>query len=141
MYIVRTQVKPSIIDGKGVFAAEKITKGLIVRAYDPKKDLALTQDEFEILDDQKKAWFYHSAYLSPWSGLWICPPEGDDSSYTNHSDNNNLSVEFDEQVSSEPYFIANRDIEIDEEITNNYHEFDSLTRQQKPEWASGAKEL
>ena len=82
--------------------------------------------------------FHHTektAYLSPWSGLWVFPPENDPAQFTNHSPNNNISVIFDENVSSEPYFIANKDIEVGEEITNNYHEFDEITQKIKPAWA------
>ena len=135
MYKVLILVGSSTIDGKGVFAIEKIQKGEIVWLYDKAKDISATQAEFEQFDDQKKAWFHHSAYLSPWTGLWICPPEGDASNYTNHSPDNNLSVMYDEKISPEPFFIANRDIDIGQEITNNYYEFDELTRKEKPKWA------
>lgn len=135
MYTVKTIVKQSNIDGKGVFAAEQIAKGKTVWLYDPAQDIALTPAESEQLNGEEQAWFHHSAYLSPWSGLWVCPPYGDAAGYTNHSPDHNLAVQYDEEVSPEPFFVANRDIEIGEEITNNYHEFDELTRTKKPEWA------
>lgn len=136
MYTVKVSVQSSKIDGKGVFASEAIKKGTIVWLYDPKNDLSATPAEFEKFDNTKKEWFYHSAYLSPWTGLWICPPKDDASNYTNHSNDNNLTVEYDEKVSPEPFFVANRDITIGEEITNNYHEFDEMTRAHKPDWAA-----
>ena len=135
MYIVKIKAAKSEISGKGVFALEKIKKGQTVWLYDPERDLTFTQEQFEEFDDRAKEWFYHSAYLSPWTGLWICPPLGDASNYTNHSAENNTTVYYDERVSSEPYFVANRDIEVGEEITNDYYEFDEMTRQIKPEWA------
>ena len=135
MYIVKIKAAKSKISGKGVFALEKIKKSQIVWLYDPKQDLTFTQAEFEEFDDKAKEWFYHSAYLSPWTGLWICPPLGDPSNFTNHSKDNNTTVVYDPKISSEPYFIANRDIKIGEEITNNYHEFDEITRQVDPDWA------
>lgn len=135
MYTVKVKIGQSSIAGKGVFASETVPKDTIVWLYDSTKDLAVTQEEFAKFGEEKRAWFYHSAYLSPWTGLWICPPEGDASNYTNHSASNNLTVQYDAAISSEPFFVANRDIEVGEEITNNYHEFDLIVRETKPEWA------
>lgn len=134
MYLVKTKVGESSIDGRGVFAAERIAKGKTVWVYDPTKDLAVTKEDFRKLDLKEQERFIHSAYLSPWTNLWICPPAGDDGEYTNHGSNNNLTAVYDNNVSSEPYFVANRDIEAGEEITNNYHEFDALTRKEQPGW-------
>lgn len=138
MYTIKVSVQRSTIDGNGVFAGEAIKKGTIVWLFNSTKDLSVTQAEFAEFDDAKKEWFYHSAYLSPWTGLWICPPKDDASNYTNHSVDNNLTVRYDASVSSEPYFVANRDIAEGEEITNNYYEFDEITRTQKPDWATNA---
>ena len=135
MYVVKVRIAKSKIDGKGVFAIEKIPKGKIVWLYDPLQDLSVTQEEFTKLDKVEKARFYHSAYLSPWSGLWICPPPDEAANYTNHSLQNNTTVKYDASISSEPYFIANHNIKIGEEITNNYYEFDEITKQTKPDWA------
>jgi SET domain-containing protein len=140
VYIVKIKADKSDISGKGVFAMEKIKKGQTVWLYDPKQDLSYTQEQFEGFDDKAKEWFYHSAYLSPWTGLWISPPLGDPSNFTNHSVDNNTTVYYDEEVSSEPFFVANRDIEIGEEITNNYYEFDEITKKTKPDWAKMAKD-
>ncbi len=136
MYTVDIHVGDSSIHGKGVFARGPIKKGAIVWKYDPKRDLTLTPEQRERLDPEESERFRHSAYLSPWTGLWICPPKNDPSNYTNHSPENNLTVEFDKTISSEPYFVANRDIAPREELTNNYHEFDEITRQERPEWAT-----
>ncbi len=135
MYTIDVTIGNSPIHGKGVFTPQPIKKGMIVWKYDPKYDLALTPAQYEKLDAEERERFAHSAYLSPWTGLWICPPKDDPSNYTNHSPENNLTVKFDEAVSPEPYFVTNRDIIAGEELTNNYYEFDLLTQQEKPEWA------
>ena len=135
MYVVKVAVKKSDVDGKGVFSEEYVPKGKIVWIYDPRKDLSATQQEYATFSDEKKAEYSHSAYLSPWTGLWICPPKDDPANYTNHSIKNNLKVEYDSNVSPEPFFIANRDIDTGEELTNNYHDFDEITRKTNPEWA------
>ena len=135
MYTIDIMVGDSPIHGKGVFTIRAVKKGTIVWKYDPKRDLTLTSEQYEELDADERERFYHSAYLSPWTGLWICPPKDDPSNYTNHSPENNLTVEYDEAISSEPYFVTNRDIAKGEELTNNYYEFDLLTQQEKPDWA------
>lgn len=135
MYKVLVNVAPSDIDGKGVFAQQYIKQGSNVWMYDKDYDHAITQAEFDSKDPAEKERLHRVAYLSPWSKLWVYPPKGDSAEYTNHSNNNNLSVRFDATISTEPYSIANRDIKSGEEITNNYHEFDKITPTIKPRWA------
>ncbi len=135
MYKVLVNVKTSNIDGKGVFAQQDIEKDTIVWQYNAGHDHAITQAEFDAKDPAEKEYLHRVAYLSPWSNLWVYPPKGDPAEYTNHSPDNNLTVRFDEDVSSEPYFIANRDISTSEELTNNYHEFDMITKTTQPDWA------
>ena len=135
MYVVDVNVSQSPIDGQGVFSKGDIPNGKIVWLFQQDHDQRLTDDEFQKLPSDKKEHLSHTAYFSPWSNLWVFPPENDPAEYTNHSDGHNLSVVFDESVSPEPYFVANRDIQSGEELTNNYHEFDEITCQTKPDWA------
>lgn len=135
MYVVPVKVSKSEIDGSGVFAEASIAKESIVWVYKDGHDLSLTPDEYKLLTLNKKNILNKIAYLSPWSGLWVFPPHNDPAQFTNHSPRNNLSVVFDDKISAEPYFIANKDIEVGEELTNNYHEFDKITQLTKPVWA------
>lgn len=135
MYKIAISTGDSEIEGKGVFAAQNISKGTIVWIFTEEHDLLFTQPEFEQLSAEDKELLHKIAYLSPWTGLWVSPPKDDPARYTNHSTENNLTVVYDANISPEPYFIANRDIAEGEEITNNYHEFDAITRQTKPDWA------
>lgn len=132
MYITKIAVGKSDINGHGVFSKEFVKKGSVVWKYEPSHDIRITKQEFDNLSEAEKQELYHIAYLSPWTNLWVYPPKGDPAVYTNHSKANNLTVVFDDCFSPEPFFIANRDINIDEEITNNYLEFDKLTRETKP---------
>lgn len=136
MYKKKIKVLNSKIEGKGVFANENISKGETVWIFENDHDLKITQNQFDELNKEGKENLEKIGYLSPWSGLWVYPPEGDLAKYTNHSKNNNLSAIFDASTSSEPYFVANRDIKEGEEITNDYKEFDELTRETKPDWAT-----
>lgn len=135
MYRVKVSVKESSIEGRGVFAEQNIKPEEIVWVFDRHHDKTITKSDFEELSPEEKHRLERVAYLSPWSGLWVYPPKGDAAEYTNHSESNNLSVKFDKSVSIEPYFVANRNIQLGEELTNNYHEFDHMTQTQKPHWA------
>lgn len=135
MYTVPVEVAKSEIDGNGVFAKANIAEGTTVWMYKAGYDIALTPEEYASLTDSEKASIEKTAYLSPWSGLWVFPPMNDPAQYTNHSPRNNLSVAFDSKVSTEPYFLANKNIEAGDELTNNYHEFDKITQQTNPNWA------
>ena len=136
MYIKKVKVDESQIDGKGVFAQETIKEGEVVWIFKDGYDNKKTNEEFQQLAESEKRHLSHTAYLSPWSKMWVYPPYGDAAEYTNHSIDNNLGVVYDPAVSPEPIFIADRDIEIGEELTNNYHEFDETTKNQKPDWAA-----
>jgi SET domain-containing protein len=138
MYLIDTKIATSSLDGKGVFTKVSVKKGTRVWVFDPSYDLALSKIEYGNLDADEKHRFGHSAYLSLWSGRWICPPRGDAAEYTNHSANHNLNAKFDESFSTEPFFVANRDINAGEELTNNYHQFDEMTRTTQPVWARSA---
>ncbi|MBI1857349.1 SET domain-containing protein [Candidatus Saccharibacteria bacterium] len=135
MYVVPVKVAKSNIDGSGVFAEANIAKNTIVWIYKDGHDIALTPNEYNLLSTEKKDVLEKTAYLSPWSGLWVFPPDNDPAQFTNHSPKNNLSVVYDSKVSTEPYFVANKDIRSGDELTNNYHDFDKITQQTKPAWA------
>lgn len=137
MYLFPVETKESKVDGQGVFASEKIGKGQIVWKFDANHDKILSQEEFNALDEASKDELKRVAYLSPTTNRYVYPPENDAARFTNHSPTNNLSVLIDEDVSEEPYFIANRDIEAGEELTNNYLEFDKAIKIHKLEWFTG----
>lgn len=135
MYKVSVAVDDSPIDGKGVFTRKDIAKDTVVWQFNDKHDIVFTPAEYEAVPPEYKARLKNTGYLSPWSNNWVFPPKDDPAQYTNHSAHNNLSARFDAEVSPEPYFVANRDIVAGEELTNNYHEFDQITRTTKPQWA------
>lgn len=134
MYLVPVEIKESKINGKGVFAVEKITQGQVVWQFDANHDKVMSKKEFDILDDISKTELKRVAYLSPTTNQYVYPPENDAARFTNHNLNNNLSVRIDTTVSKEPYFFANTDIQIGEELTNNYLEFDKKIKFHAPHW-------
>jgi SET domain-containing protein len=64
----------------------------------------------------------------------VYPPKDDTACFTNHSHSNNLSAVFDRRISVEPIFVANRDIKKGEELTDNYLEFGTELKDEKPSW-------
>ncbi len=135
MYLYKVEIKKSKIEGKGVFALEKINKGSIVWKFDLKHDLSISQEDFKKLDKEKRKEVEKAGYLSSISKKWIFPPENDPALFTNHSSSiNNLSAVFDSKVSPEPFFKANRNILAAEELIVNYLEFDEFIQKTKPSW-------
>lgn len=134
MYLLPVEIKESKVHGKGVFALVKISKGQIVWKFDVSHDKVMSVTEFGALDSDHQSELKRVAYLSPTSNRYVYPPENDPARFTNHSSNNSLSVLIDQKISEEPCFIANRDIQSGEELTNNYTEFDESIKTFKPEW-------
>ena len=135
MYICKVKVLESPIEGNGVFTQEDIAKDTIVWIFKDGYDLSIAPAEYEVLPSDKQKELKKTGYLSPWTNVWIFPPKDDPAQYTNHSTDNNLTAVYDIKVSTEPYFVANRNIVNGEELTNNYHEFDQNTQTTKPDWA------
>lgn len=131
MYFTKVTVKESGIDGNGVFTLQDIKAGELVWKFDLSHDKTLSAEDFDALDAETKEALQRIAYMSKYTKRWVYPPDQDPARYTNHSKDNNLSVKYDQTVSEEPIFIANRDIKVGEELTNNYHEFDDLLKEAK----------
>ncbi len=114
MYLVKTYIDKSGIEGTGVFAGEDIPKGKavwkLVRGFDqvfkPADILKLPEDAQEYI--KKHGWLWRgSVYMSADNGL-----------YTNHSDDPNTIESEDRETE-----FAARDIKKGEELTCNYREF------------------
>lgn len=137
MYLVKISVQDSNIQGKGVFAVQNIKWGEIVWKFAEGHDKMLSLEEYALLDAKSREHLDKVAYLSAVSHHYIFPPENDPALYTNHdAQNHNLSVVVDQNISPEPFFVANRDIPKGEELTNNYHDFDDAIKSKEilPEW-------
>jgi uncharacterized protein len=122
MLLVKTEVAPSLIQGKGVFAEEFIPKGSVVWQFVPGKDLALTREEVEHLPEPERSdilSLFHS-YISKQTGRYIS--FGDDSGFINHSDRANVGTRYEDGVEEDINF-AVRDIQPGEEITIDYRDF------------------
>lgn len=117
MMLVRTSVKPSLLHGLGLFAADDIPKGTHVWKYEPKFDLELTQQEMDALPEATRESVFNYVYKSNVTGNWILC--SDDARFINHSRTPNLGTT---QVTGEQETraVAARDIKAGEELTLDY---------------------
>lgn len=119
MFIVKTYVDISNIAGKGVFAGENIKKGKVVWVFNPNIDLCLSKYKFKYLskDMQEKILKISSTK----NNFFIIPTDND--KYSNHSNTANLIEDINDPNSFSKCLIACRDININEELTQNYLEY------------------
>ena len=113
MMLVKTEIRPSKIQGIGLFALDPVKAGTAVWKYVEGFDCEirdwshLPQTALDFLD--KYAVFQHGYYTM----------NNDDARFYNHSDDPNTA--WNEEQNAE---IAIRDIAADEEITCDYREWD-----------------
>lgn len=119
MLLINTQLKPSSIDGIGLFAAEQIIAGTVIGRWDVEfrwscSEAALTALPKLAREFVNKYGWRHS------DGRWQVSI--DNSRFLNHSTSPNTRVE---STADCPFVsIATRDIAIGEEITEDYRQFD-----------------
>jgi SET domain-containing protein len=123
MLTIKASAKPSPINGIGLFADEKILKGTVMWKYDPRFDITYSPEEVETFPALRREQIDRYAYLSKTSSKYVYSM--DDSRFTNHSSQN--PNEDSVQFPGEPEIsgVANRDIEIGEEILADYRLFDA----------------
>lgn len=117
MLVVPTYIKQSSIHGTGLFAAAPIKKGDIIWRYVPALDFGLTKSQVDALPEVAKKTFLHYCYVDNDIGLHILC--FDDARYMNHSDTP-TTIQVENDVDTQGYTIAARDINTDEELTCNY---------------------
>ena len=116
-------MKPSTIQGIGLFANEKILKGTTTWLYDPRFDISFDPKDVEQMLPEQQELIKRCSYLSMISGKYIFSI--DDSRFTNHS---KKTYNIDPVIfpgESEPRGVARRDIEVGEELLDNYCLFDA----------------
>jgi len=118
MFTIKTRLDKSEIHGMGCISEEFIPKGSVVWRFEPGFDVIISEAEFRKLSEKAKLWISHFGYLNKKEGGYVLCM--DDAKYTNHSETPNVD-------GSGEVSIAIRDIQIGEEITENYFVFDELT--------------
>ncbi len=108
--------------GYGLFADQFIPQGTKVWEFDKQFDIIFTKEEVEGMSELKKKYIHLTAYFSIPLDLWICSL--DNTRFTNHSDNPNMMID-PRSLSwggGDGYSIAIRDIQLGEELFDNYKE-------------------
>ena len=119
MFIVRTSLRPSPIQGLGCFVEEPIRKGQVVWQFDPRLDIRIPFDELSSYPLAIQEHFRTYATVEMLDGQKVLVYCADLSKHMNHSDSPNLYDTPDNMQE-----IAVRDIEVGEELTCNYFSSD-----------------
>ncbi len=119
--LVKTKLKPSKIEGIGIFASESIKKGTIIWAFNPIIDKKITKKEFDSLPKIGREYLENYCYINKKGECILC---GDNAKFFNHSESPN-TIDCQDTDNEEIPTIASKDISIDEEIVSDYRLFDS----------------
>jgi hypothetical protein len=120
MYLIKTKILQSPIEGKGYFADEDIPIGTIIYFYG-ENDKRFSKEEFEKLEKNEKDRLLEFAVEDEF-GNWVETCTGP---YTNHSCDPNIMPLF---ISGYYTDIAVKDIKKGDEITIDYSQFFSSTK-------------
>ena len=121
MLFVRTKVLESKIHGLGLFADEFIPKGTVVWKFTTGFDQKFTREQILAFPELLQVYIYKYVWRSKKSKLYCL--SSDNGKYFNHSSDSNCLSEYkydDEEVVT----VALKDIQIGEEMTDNYSSFE-----------------
>lgn len=120
MLLVKTHIKNSPIHGIGLFAAEFIPKGDLIWKYEEGFDLCISDEKKLSLPKLAQDFIEFFYYYKEGFGWTIL---ADNSRFINHSEVPNTD--------SQEFFttIANKDIQIGEEIFENYYHFNDKSEE------------
>jgi SET domain-containing protein len=120
MYI-ETEVRPSKIHGLGIFAKELIPKDTIIWKFTPGFDLKFSKEQITTFPKLLQEYLQTYCWLSKKSDKYCFA--SDNAKYFNHSNSPNSRSTY-YQDEEEVITTAIKDIEIGEEITDDYGSFE-----------------
>ena len=120
MIHVAYKLKTSPLHGVGLFADEAIRKGQLIYTASPLLDLNITQEQFDSLEQKEKDEILWWVFFDQPSQMWHV--DFDVSKFINHSPDATTTQDKDHD---EAYLVATRNIEIGEQLTQNYLEFET----------------
>ena len=120
MLLVKTTVKPSKIHGLGLFALQFIPKGCEIWKFTSGFDQKFSREQILKFPKLLQIYLCKYAWRSQKSKLYILAV--DDAKYFNHSEEPNCLSEY-RTNEEEVVTVGIRDIQIGEEITDNYSSF------------------
>lgn len=118
MLYIRAELRPSRIQGYGIFALDPIPKGTLVSRWTAGIDAEIESSKIAALPPRFAALLERFGWRMP-NGNWRLTV--DEAKYTNHSKHPNLAYVQDDAGDS---MVAARDIEAGEELTEDYSTFD-----------------
>ncbi len=123
MLQVNTKIGPSKIHGIGLFAGEYIPKGKMIWKFDNGIDQQFTEEEIMSLPLIAQKYLAKYAWKGLKTGIYCLST--DNAKHFNHSKNSNTKLEY---IEGEPEGIvyASKDIEVGEEMTENYDDFEDI---------------
>jgi uncharacterized protein len=120
MIHIKYKLKTSELHGIGLFADQPIKKGDLIYTASPLLDLNITQVQFDNLDQKEKDEILWWGFFDQPSQMWHV--DFDVSKFINHSTDATLTQDL---KHDEAHLVSTRDINSDEELTQNYLEFES----------------
>jgi uncharacterized protein len=114
MMMVETELRPSNIQGIGIFLLEDVKKGQLIWRFDSRLDRVYSEAELGNLPEQSAAFLKRFSTWHEATGLWILC--GDNGRHFNHSDSPNTYSEgigFGDDIAAE-------DISAGTELTSDY---------------------
>ncbi|MDR1694961.1 MAG: SET domain-containing protein [Lactobacillaceae bacterium] len=126
MILISYEVKNSAVHGTGIFTKERIKKGSLIAKASPMLDLNIPPSVFETLEKREKDEILYWGYYDKRSGNYHV--DFDNTKFINHSKDGNVTWD---PAHQDMHLIAKRDIDIGEELTQNYLEFESIEELQK----------
>ena len=126
MLHIKYKLKESSLHGIGLFADEKIEKGLVVYTASPLLDVNITRAQFASLEENEKKEVGYWGFWNEPNNVWHV--DFDVSKFINHSFQPTITQDSNHQ---DAYLVATRDIEPGDELTQNYLEFETKEDLQK----------
>lgn len=118
MFTIDTYLAKSSIHGIGVFAKEYIRNGAIIHKFVQGFDIVYSPEQFSEIPERAKEYIEHYAYYNTVEGGYVLC--GDNGRFVNHSNEPNIKM-------IDPLnTIAIKDINVGDEITEDYYTFDEL---------------
>ena len=122
MLLVKTKIKESKIAGIGLFADQFISKDAYIWRFKKGFDIRVDQKYPNTLPEPAKGYFMRYAYQNPETMKYVLC--ADDARFFNHSDMPNTHC-IEDPDDEDTANIAAKDIQIGEELTIDYREFDN----------------
>lgn len=124
MTLIKTEVRPSPIDGLGCFAKNRIASGTLIWRFDASFDVSFSKESFNSLPIATIENIKRYCYISKITGDYILCV--DDAKFMNHSSSPNIRCAMPESGSGNDLeCVTIREINGGEEITCDYAEFDA----------------